>query len=74
MGLITPVTAWRLNVSKGCQVEIDDGFEGVSCCAALETIGECCEPLGVLSLQREQCADGITQRWGGCVDRSPAAR
>jgi hypothetical protein len=29
VGLVTPVTAWRLNASKGRQVEIDDGFERV---------------------------------------------
>ena len=60
VGSITPVTAWRLNVSEGRQVEIDDGFERRGCRAALEAIGECCEPVGVLSLQREQCADGVT--------------
>ena len=53
VGLITPVTAWRLNVSKGRQVEIDDGFERVGCRAALEAIGECREPVGVPSLQRK---------------------
>src|SRR4029077_15747669 len=47
-------------VSKGRQVEIDDGFERVGCRAALQAIGECSEPPGVLSLQREQCADGVT--------------
>ena len=81
MGLITPVTAWRLDVSKGRQVEIDDGFERVGCRAALEAIGECSEPLGVLSLQREQCADGVTPTLGATapapakagVDRSGGA-
>ena len=53
VGLITPVTAWRLNVSKGRQVEIDDGFQRVGCRAALEAIGECREPVGVPSLQRQ---------------------
>ena len=53
VGLITPVTAWRLDVSKGRQVEIDDGFERVGCRAALEAIGECREPLSVRSLQRK---------------------
>jgi hypothetical protein len=53
VGLITPVTAWRLNVSKGRQVEIDDGFERVGCRAALEAIGKCREPVGVPSLQRK---------------------
>ena len=52
-GLITPVTAWRLNVSKGRQVEIDNGFERVGCRAVLEAIGECREPAGVRSLQRK---------------------
>jgi hypothetical protein len=60
VGLIAPVTAWQLNVSKGRQVKIDDGFERVGCRAAMEAIGECREPVGVPSLQREQCADGVT--------------
>jgi hypothetical protein len=60
VGLITPVTTRRLNVTKWRQVEIDDGFERVGCRVAMEALGDCCEPLGVLSLQREQCADGVT--------------
>jgi hypothetical protein len=35
VGSIAPVTARQLNVSKWCQVEIDDGFERVGCRAAL---------------------------------------
>jgi hypothetical protein len=70
VGLITPVTAWRFNVGKVHQVEIDNGFERVGCCAALEAIGECSEPVGVPSLEREQCADGVTPTLGGgCVGR-----
>jgi hypothetical protein len=60
VGLITPVTTRQLNVTKWRQVEIDDGFERVGCRVAMEALGDCCEPLGVLSLQREQCADGVT--------------
>jgi hypothetical protein len=73
-GLITPVTAWRLNVSEGRQVEINDGFERVGCRAALEAIGECCEPVGVLSLQREQCADGVTPTLGAAASIGRSAR
>ena len=50
VGLITPVTAWRLNVSERRQVEIDDGFQRVGCRTAVEAIGECCEPVGVIRL------------------------
>jgi hypothetical protein len=45
--------AWRLNVSKGREVEIDDGFRRVGSRIALEVIGECGEPVGVRSLQRK---------------------
>ncbi|HVC19322.1 MAG TPA: hypothetical protein VNE16_04525, partial [Vicinamibacterales bacterium] len=60
VGSITPVAAWRFDVSKGCEVDIDDGFERVRCRAVLEAVWECCEPVGVLSLQCEQYADGVT--------------
>ena len=52
MGLAGPTR--RLNVTKWRQVEINDGFERVGCRVAMEAIGDCCEPLCVLSLQREQ--------------------
>ena len=74
VGLITPVTTWRLNVSKGRQVEIDDGFERVGCRAALKAIGECREPVGVPSLQREQCADGVTPTLRAAASIGRAAR
>ena len=47
VGLITAVAAWRLNVSKGRQVDINNGFERLGCRAALEAIGDCCEPVSV---------------------------
>jgi hypothetical protein len=64
---ITPVAARRLDVSKGRQVDIDDGFERVGCRAALETVWECCEPVGVLSLQCEKYADGVAPTLGAAT-------
>jgi hypothetical protein len=41
----------------------------------LEAIGKCFEPVCVLSLQREQCADGVTPTLGAAasIDRSGGA-
>lgn len=60
VGSITPVAARRFEVGKGREVDIDDGFERVCCRAVLEAVWECCEPVGVLNLQCEQCAGGAT--------------
>ena len=63
-GSITSVAAGRLDVSKGRQVEIDDGFERFRCRAVLSAIWKCFEPVRLLGLQRKQYADGVTPTLG----------
>ena len=75
IGSITPVAARRFDVSKGREINIDDRFEYVRCRAVLEALWECCEPVGVLSLQSEQYADGIAPTlWAAtAVGRRPCS-
>ena len=70
IGSITPVAARRFDVSKGREINIDD-----RCRAVLEALWECCEPVGVLSLQSEQYADGIAPTlWAAtAVGRRPCS-
>ena len=70
---IASVAARRLDVSEGREVDIDDGFERVGCCAVSQAVWECCEPVGVLSLQCEQSADGVTPTLGAAPSIGRAA-
>jgi hypothetical protein len=70
-GSITPVAAWRFDVSKGRQVDIDDGFERARCRAVLETVWECCEPVRrTQPAVRAMCRRRHANAGGGYVDRS----
>ena len=69
---VAPVAAWRLDVGKGCQVEIDDRFERLRCGAAFEAVWQRGEPVGIVGLQGKQRFDRITPtlRTGATIRRA----
>jgi len=48
---VSPVTSWWLDLGKGREVQIDDGFERIACGAALQVVWQRREPAGIFSLR-----------------------
>jgi len=49
-GLVASVSAWRLNVSEVCEVEIDDGLQGFAGRGLAEGVRQGVGPGGVIGL------------------------
>ena len=57
---VTAISAWHLDVGRGEEVEIDDGFERLDRWAVVQAAGQCREPVGILGLWRQQFCDSIS--------------
>jgi len=51
--LVTAVASGRLDVGEGNEVEINDGLERIGRRAVAQAVGQCCEPIGIISLQHQ---------------------
>jgi len=61
---VTAVTARRLDVGQGGNVEVRDRFESIGGCGVTQALGESCEPVGILGLECKQFCHCISPALG----------